>query len=180
GVWGTKYVPAFIRRYPFVFASNDDGKTFTACIDEEYIGCNQQGLGERLFDTEGEQTQYLGGVLEFLKAYQIQFQRTQIFCKKLQELELLEPMQAQFEPKAGGGKVSLSGFMAVSRERVKKLSGDKLAELAATDELELMYLHLQSMRNISQIAQRMGTQIATEDKSKLEGTAEDMGDVVTH
>nr|VFJ57055.1 MAG: SapC protein [Candidatus Kentron sp. DK] len=178
GLWDSRYVPAFIRRYPFVFASNDDGKTFTACIDEEYIGCNQQGLGERLFDSEGEQTQYLGNVLEFLKAYQVQFQRTQIFCNKLKELELLEPMQAQFEPKAGG-RVSLSGFMAVNREKLKKLNGDKLAELARTDELELMYLHLQSMRNISEIARRMGAKTAAEDQREaLEGT-EGVEDIVT-
>ena len=50
----------------------------------------QKGLGERLFDSEGEQTQYLGGVLEFLKAYQVQFQRTEALCRKLNELELQE------------------------------------------------------------------------------------------
>jgi hypothetical protein len=37
--------------------------------------------------------------------------------------------------------------MAVSRAKLKALSGDKLAELAKTDGLELLYLHLQSMRN---------------------------------
>nr|VFK04745.1 MAG: SapC protein [Candidatus Kentron sp. H]VFK04761.1 MAG: SapC protein [Candidatus Kentron sp. H]VFK08358.1 MAG: SapC protein [Candidatus Kentron sp. H] len=178
GKWITRYIPAFIRRYPFVFSSNDDGKTFTVCIDEEYMGCNQQGLGERLFDTENEQTQYLGNVLEFLKAYQIQFQRTQAFCNKLKELELLEPMQAQFEPKTGG-KVSLSGFMAVSRARIKKLPGDKLAKLAKLDELELIYLHLQSMRNVSLIAERVAPRIPDENKSMLEET-EKVGNRVTH
>lgn len=178
GIWDSRYIPAFIRRYPFVFASNDEGKTFTACIDEEYIGCNQQGLGERLFDSEGEQTQYLGNVLEFLKAYQIQFQRTQIFCDKLQELDLLEPMRAQFEPRAGG-RVSLSGFMAVNREKLKKLDSEKLGELIRTDELEMMYLHLQSMRNISEIARRMGAKTTAEEPEFPEGT-EGVEDIVRH
>lgn len=182
GEWRAKYIPAFVRRYPFVFSSNDDGKTFTACIDEEYIGCNQQGMGERLFDAEGEQTQYLGNMLQFLKSYQIQFQRTQAFCKKLKELELLEPMQAQFEPKVGG-KVSLSGFMAVNRDRIKKLPGDKLAELAGTDELELMYLHIQSMRNVSLIAERMASEVSQQDSERnklMPGGLERAADVVTH
>ena len=178
GEWRAKYLPAFIRRYPFVFSSNDEGKTFTACVDEEYMGCNQQGMGERLFDAEGERTQYLGSVLEFLKAYQAQFQRTQIFCNKLKELELLEPMQAQFEPKTGG-KVSLSGFMAVNRDRVKELSGDKLAELTKSDELELVYLHLQSMRNISLLAERMASQTPEKDRTILKNIG-NTPDMVTH
>ena len=41
----------------------------------------------------------------------------------------------------------LGGFMAVNRAKLKAVPGEKLAELAQTDELELLYLHLQSMRN---------------------------------
>ena len=34
--WKAKYIPAFIRRYPFIFSSSDTGKTFTLCIDESF------------------------------------------------------------------------------------------------------------------------------------------------
>jgi hypothetical protein len=78
------------------FSSNKDESTFTLCIDEEFAGCNQDGRGEHLFDSDGERTQYLENVLRFVNDYQGQFRRTQMFCKKLQELDLLEPMQAQF------------------------------------------------------------------------------------
>ncbi len=162
GEWKGKYIPAFARRYPFVFSSNDDGKTFTLCVDENFSGCNQEGLGERLFDAEGEQTQYLGSVLEFLKQYQAQFQRTKIFCDKLRELDLLEPMQAQFSLKTTGERVGLSGFMAINRGRLKNLAAEKLAELARSDELELAYLHLQSLRNVSVLAESMAPQAAME------------------
>jgi SapC len=33
GGWHANYIPAFVRRYPFVFASGDESKTFTLCID---------------------------------------------------------------------------------------------------------------------------------------------------
>jgi len=148
GTWTSKYIPAFLRRYPFVFASSDDNKKFTLCIDEEFSGCNQDGVGERLFDAEAEQTQYLKSVLNFSSEYQGQFNRTQVFCKKLKELDLLEPMQAQITLPSGQ-KMNLGGFQAVSRERLKKLSDEQIVELAKTDELELIYLHLQSMRNFN-------------------------------
>jgi hypothetical protein len=51
----------------------------------------------------------------------------------------------------------LSGFQAVNREKLKALPGDTLAELAATDELELIYLHLQSMRNFEALRDRLMT-----------------------
>lgn len=153
GEWQAKYIPAFVRRYPFVFSSADEGATFTLCIDEEFAGCNQEGRGERLFDSEGERTQYLQSVLGFLSEYQAQYQLTQAFCKKLNEQDLLEPMQAQFTW-GTGEQISLTGFMAVSRERLKRLPGDKLSELARTNELELMYTHLQSMTNFSPIVER--------------------------
>jgi hypothetical protein len=54
-----------------------------------------------------------------------------------------------------GNRVSLGGFLAVSRTRLKELPGEKLAELAATDELELLYLHLQSMRNFDGLKDRL-------------------------
>lgn len=160
GGWRGKYIPAFIRRYPFVFSSSDDGATFTLCIDEEFTGCNSEGRGERLFDSQGERTQYLENVLGFLQAFQAQFQRTQAFCRKLEELDLLEPMQAQFRL-AAGQQMSLTGFMAVSRDRLKALAGDQFADLAKTDELELLYTHLQSLRNFSPMAERAGETAAS-------------------
>ena len=129
-----KYVPAFLRRYPFVFSSVDDGNNFTLCIDESYSGCHQDGVGERLFDADGEQTQYLKNVLEFLKEYQSHFNRTQAFCRKLKELDLLEPVGAKLT-RPEGEQYTLTGFMAVNREKLKELEGEQLAELARTDAL---------------------------------------------
>jgi len=51
GGWQAKYIPAFVRRYPFVFFTRDEGKTFTLCIDEAFPGFNQSGRGERLLAT---------------------------------------------------------------------------------------------------------------------------------
>lgn len=154
GGWAAKYIPAFVRRYPFVFASSADGKTFTLCIDEAFQGFNQQGRGARLFDDAGKPTPYVSNVLKFLEQYQVEFRRTQAFCARLKALELLEPMRAQATLKSGE-RFALTGFMAVSRDKLKALPADKLAELAKTDELELLYLHLHSMRNFAAMGERL-------------------------
>jgi hypothetical protein len=146
GEWQGKYVPAFLRRYPFVFSSQDEGKNFTLCIDEKFPGFNQDGKGERLFGEDGEPSPYTQNVLKFLQQYQLEFNRTKALCSKLKELNLLEPMQAQIKLESGEQR-SLTGFSAVNRGRLKTLSSEALADLARSDELELIYNHLSSMRN---------------------------------
>ena len=52
--------------------------------------------------------------------------------------------------------MTLGGFMTVSRERLKALSGDELARLAASGDLDLIYAHLHSQRNFTPTAERIG------------------------
>jgi hypothetical protein len=155
GTWDAKYIPAFVRRYPFVFSSSDDGSTFTLCLDEDFSGVNTEGNGERLFDTAGERTQYLNNVLNFLQVYQAQFQRTQALCRKLADLDLFEPMQAQVRLKSGQ-QLTLGGFKVVNRDKLRALPADTLGELAKADELEIIYAHLASLRNFGAMVERMG------------------------
>ena len=163
--WDAKYIPAFVRRYPFVFTKSDDEKRLVLCIDEAYAGFNQNGRGQRLFGEDGKPTEYVQNMLQFLQEYQAQFERTQAFCTRIRELDLLEPMQAQVEMRSGE-KSSLTGFMAVNRTRLKAVGGVKLAELANTDELELIYLHLQSMRNFQSLPDRLaGARNDTTDRA---------------
>ena len=152
--WDAKYIPAFVRRYPFVFSASADGQRLTLCIDEEFSGINREGRGQRLFADDGRPSGYVDNVLKFLQEFRAQFLRTQAFCKKVQELDLLEPMQAQVDL-ASGERLALGGFKAVNRQKLKALPGEKLASLAQTDELELLYLHLHSMHNFSSLRDRL-------------------------
>jgi hypothetical protein len=154
GEWQAKYVPAFLRRYPFVFSSSDEGKTFALCIDESFPGISQQGEGERLFAEDGKPTPYVQDVLKFLQQYQVEFTRTTAFCKKLKDLNLLEPMQAQVKLD-GGERLALTGFSVVDRARLKTLSTEAIGDLLRTDELELIYAHLASMRNFGTLRDRL-------------------------
>ena len=166
GKWLGRYIPAFVRRYPFVFSSTDD-KNFTLCVDGSFSGWSKQGKGQRLFDDKGERTEFLEGILKFLQQYQVEFRRTRAFCQKLKSLDLLEPIHAQFTT-PDGQRRSLRGFMAVNRDKLKKLPAGKLAKLASTGELELIYLHLQSLNHfdglISQTASN--TSAATPPRAK--------------
>jgi len=159
GGWQAKYVPAFVRRYPFVFSTSTDGRTLTLCIDESYPRLNQESRGERLFDDESKPTPFVERALKFLEQYQVEFHRTQMFCKQLVELDLLEPMRAQANL-GNGEKLSLVGFMATNRDKLKALPAEKLAELVKSGALELLYLHLNSMRNLTAMGERVNAALS--------------------
>jgi hypothetical protein len=154
GSWDAGYVPAFIRRYPFVFATDAKAETFTLMIDQNYSGFNKEGKGERLFDADGEQTAFLNNTLNFLREYQTQFARTRDFGARLDELGLLEPVEARV-PLPKDPDRRLTGFKIVNRDKLKALSGDVLAQMIKTDELELIFLHLFSMRNLNRLHEKM-------------------------
>ncbi len=162
GAWQGRYVPAFIRRYPFVFSSDKAGKNFILHIDESFEGCNREGRGERLFDNDGQQTQYLRSILSFLQDYQARFQRTREYCDRLRSLGLLQPMQAQFNLNSGERR-SLSGFMTVDREKLKAISTEDLTAMFGNDELECTYLHLHSLRHFGNMIERMPARGATSE-----------------
>lgn len=152
--WRARYIPAFIRRYPFVFAASADGKTLTLCIDDTHPGVNSEGRGQRLFDDDGRPSDFTQSVLKFLQEYQAQFERSKRFGKQLKALGLLQGMQASVTTPQGE-RLDLGSFLAVSREKLRALDRDALAALARTDELELIYLHLHSLRNFDQVKDRL-------------------------
>ena len=155
GKWDTSYIPAYARRYPFILAKGGaEEEQFTVCIDEAYKGFNTAKKGQALFDKKGEQTEILNQAVDFLKDYQNHVQLTTQFCANLVELDLLEPMTANVEMNSGE-KLSIGGFLCISRDKLKEVKPGKLADLMKTDQLELMYIHLQSLRNVNALMQKL-------------------------
>lgn len=155
GGWKADYIPAFVRRYPFIFSASEDGQTYTLCLDEAYEGIDRKGTnGQRLFDDEGERTPFLSGMLDFVNAYQAEHQRTKAFGRLLAELNILEPAQARVTLPDGNSR-ALTGFQTISREKLKALDVDKIANLVTSDAMELIYLHLQSLRNFERLLRKM-------------------------
>lgn len=156
GAWSGGYIPAFLRRYPFVFSEDGSGESgnFTLCIDEEYVGLNREGRGERLFDADGNRTQYLQTMLAFVSQFQAQFSRTKSFCERLMRLDLLEDANARFT--TSDGRVgTLGGFQTIVRDRMTAIPEMELKEMFSTDELELCFAHLHSLKNVNRLGAKI-------------------------
>lgn len=152
--WLAEYLPAFLRRYPFVFGRSEDGQTFTLCIDESFRGFNQAGRGEKLFDKDGQPTKYVTNVLEFLQNFQVEHARTQAFCKKLDDHDLFQTQNAVWTG-PNGEQATLSGFLTLSREKLQALPPKLLAAMVGTGELDLIYAHLHSVNNFNRFKNKL-------------------------
>ncbi|MDQ2077293.1 SapC family protein [Marinimicrobium sp. ABcell2] len=152
-----KFVPGFVRRYPFVFANAGQNENLTLCIDDTYEGWSKDGTeGRRLFNDQGEQTEELKQTMEFLRDYQHRAELTSVFCKKLADLNLLDPMEANIKAKEGSDEegFSLTGFYVVNRERLKALKDEDVLDLFKKDGLELIFSHLQSLPNLNMLVDK--------------------------
>ena len=153
GQWEGKYIPAFIRRYPFVFSRSEEGEQFFLCIDESFAGFNQEGDGPALIGEDGKASEYTDGVLNFLSQYQSEFLRTQAICAKLKQLNLLERKQVEATLPTGE-KMSLTGFYTVDRPRLATLSSEAIVDLVRSGAYELICYHLASLGNLNELRDR--------------------------
>ena len=99
GKWNSDYIPAFVRRYPFLLVEKPEPNDFTVCIDEAYAGFGTGPDGEPLFSEDGAEAPALRRAIEFLNHFQGEFKRTQAFVERLKVLDLLIPRVVQFTPK---------------------------------------------------------------------------------
>ncbi len=179
GRWQANYVPAFIRRYPFVFATGgaqggaEAEKRLLLCLDEASAMVNRDGRGERLFDSTGTRTAYLDNVLQFMQRFQAAFAASQQMARRLNSLELLQPVQVQL--RGPGGELQLRGFMTVDRQRLKALQPETVRELFASDALEGIYLHLASLRNLQRLGERS---LATKSDAQAPDNGLNEGDIL--
>jgi hypothetical protein len=131
------------------------------CIDADSKTVLKDGSkGRRLFEENGEQSAHLKEVVEFLKDYQYRAEMTKVFCKRLHELNLLEPMQANITFKGREeANMNLMGFYVVKREKLKALGDAEALDLFKKDGLELIYSHMQSLANLNHLISKKSAKL---------------------
>jgi hypothetical protein len=142
------YVPAFIRRYPFVVARDDQAKRMVVCIDRKFELFTETGADVMLFEN-GQPSAFTARCIEFCGQFDADAQSTQSFVALLTQLDLFETKQTTFTPRQADGSAGepmlVAEYFAVSEERLKALPAAKLAELRDNGALGQIYAHLISL-----------------------------------
>ncbi|MDR3445179.1 MULTISPECIES: SapC family protein [Dyella] len=156
GHWeANAYIPAFVRRYPFVLAEKPagaEGDDFTVFLDEAYEGFNT-AEGEALFKDDGSETEVLNNAVRFLGEYQQHVSRTQWFMEQLRKHNLLEPRNIRLEK--DGKSINLNGLFVVNEEKLRQLDEKTALEFLREGVYGWIYAHLLSLANIDRVSQRL-------------------------
>jgi hypothetical protein len=153
GTWESEtYVPAFIRRYPFVLAGADNAESLTVCIDEACGALNNE-QGQALFGADGVETAYLKNIVGFLQLFHREMQRTGEFAARLAALGLLSSKVVNVQ--GNGSKQTLEGLWVVDKEKLKALADSQTLQLVRSGDMAWIYAHLLSLSNVSRLAHRL-------------------------
>lgn len=148
---GQSYVPAYIRRYPFLLAKlQPQAEELSLCFDPTSDLIGDGGEGNALFDN-GQPNDNLNGILKFCEEFEIAAQRTNAFVKEIQEAELLIDGEVTIQPTDAEQPFVYRGFQMVSEEKLRDLHGDKLRKLNQNGALPLVIAHLFSLPMIREV-----------------------------
>lgn len=141
------YIPAYVRRYPFVFAHDEASQQMVLCVDRkaEFI---VEG-GELPFFIDGQPSDYTKSCIEFCNNFEVERQRTLSFVNLLKELDLFDTKTATFTPVnpdgTAGEPQKIAEYFAVSEDKLNALPAEKLVELRDNGALGQIYAHLVSL-----------------------------------
>jgi len=153
GEWDARYIPAFVRRYPFVLAEKQEAQDFNVYIDEAFAGFNTTE-GERLFNDDRTPSTLLSQALEFLSTYQGEIVRTRELVDRLTALDLLVPRVLEVV-RQGEAPIVLQGFSVVDEQRLGQLADADLLSLVKSGHLAWIYAHLMSLANVAGLSERL-------------------------
>jgi len=153
--WQDAYVPAYIRRYPFVL-SQDRMVLFDA--DAAHI---QEEEGERLFDDEGETTDFTKELLKFLEQVDSGYRATEEYCAAAAEKELIQPFKGELKFKEGSLKLN-DLYTIDEKKMVETLSESEVNDWFKRGWLAWSYAQLHSIGSIDSVLKR--AQVAAESK----------------
>ena len=149
GRWHARYVPAFVRRYPFVLAEQGPRQELLVCVDANYEGLSVDH-GDLLIGADGHPTQRLEEILAFLRSFQAEFTRTPALVDKLESGGLFRELSARVETQAGN-RFDIGSFLAIDEEKLTALPDAQVLDLYRSGAMGLVFLHLSSLGNLNRL-----------------------------
>ncbi|WP_233355629.1 SapC family protein [Henriciella litoralis] len=168
------YVPAFARRYPFVFANDPQQERMLLCVDRDApMVSNKPDIP---FFENGEPTEYTNNAMAFCQEFERQRRGTNDFVKVIDELGLFVERSANYQPRDAEGNdtgppQTIAQYWAIDEDKLRALPEAKLAELARNGILGACNAHSMSLLNWSRVINRAMRTQAPESAPQPQGGA---------
>jgi len=140
------YIPAYIRRYPFLLAKLDpNSDQMSLCFDptSDLLGEFEDGNDLFTGDQPSEHTQSL---LQFCERFEEAGMRTQAFVEELEKAGMLMDGEVAIQRGDNPDRPFIyRGFRMVNQDKLRELRGDQLRKWNENGMLPLIFAHLFSL-----------------------------------
>jgi len=145
------YIPAYVRRYPFMLARLREGSDeLSLCFDNSSGNFGEFDEGLPLFE-DGEPGEAIKNTLSFCEQFEQAGMRTGLFMEELIQNKLLIDGEVTIEADGADQPFVYRGFQIISEEKLKELRGDVLRKMVQSGLLPLIHAHLFSLSMIRDV-----------------------------
>ena len=147
GKYIVAYVPAFLRRYPFALAANQENPDQHVIMIDEGAECVSNTKGKQLFSKDGAHSETLSNAITYIQNYENERITTLNIINEIKQSGILE----EREISVGEGetkKVLINGFLVINREKLNALSDEILASWVRRGIISFIDAHLNSLSHI--------------------------------
>jgi hypothetical protein len=158
GGWAEgRYVPAYARRYPFVFIESADKSQYALGVDmaSDRLTTDADAASAQPLFVDGQPAPVTQDALRFCAALQADHATTRLFCQALADQELLVDQQAQ-GALPSGERFNVQGFRIIDAAKLQALPDEVVLDWRRKGWLTLIDLHLASLNRWRDLLDRQG------------------------
>lgn len=145
GKWrADTYIPAYVRRYPFILVEDSANNTLSlaADVESDLIGTGDDGVA---IYADGKPTEVAQTAMNFCLSFHREMEKSAAIFKQIEDSGILIDRSAEVTL-ADGKQARIAGFMVVDENKLAELPDEKFLELRKSGALNLIYCQLWSMR----------------------------------
>ncbi len=140
------YIPAYVRRYPFILMEVPTMQQWVLCIDEASPQFASLKPEQKLYQEDQKPSELSQNALEFCRSYQAHYEMTEAFCAAIVEAGLLEEKATEMLL-PDKTKYNLHGFQLLSEEKFHALPETTIMQWYRKGWIGLVYAILMSYNN---------------------------------
>ena len=145
------YVPAYIRRYPFLLARlRPDSDELSLCFDPTSGAIAKTDEGDELF-VDGKPSQAVNAILQFCQQFEEAGQRTGMFVEELKKADLLMDGEVSIQPENSEKPFIYRGFQMIDENKLRELRGDVMRKMVQNGIMPLIFAHLFSLQLMREV-----------------------------
>jgi hypothetical protein len=150
-VTGPTYVPAYVRRYPFMLTKlTPEATELSLCFDPTSGLIGEFDEGHALFDGD-KPAEAVDRTLKFCEQFDQAAQRTKLAMDEFKKHDLIMDGEVSIEHNQSDQPFVYRGFGMINEEKLRDLDAEVVKELNQNGLLALMHAHLFSLNMTREI-----------------------------